>query len=1328
MSAVDDLPTVTRERADAAIRKKAWHHRLGLRSRFFLLFNLITLSAMGVVGYFGYLSASSAYLSKATELVAGYTSEAANKMDIFQGLPRSDLAYFSTYHPLLNYLHWTELRDEERKEYWSAMVAEAMRQYATANPYDYKILFIDTEGNERIVVKRDLQSGKVRYVPEGELQNRKGTDYFIRGMQLSPGELYASGLSLATEHGQLEKPMVPLVQFTAPIFGGNNVRHGVLVVNVLADYYFRYVREANAVDPNRRFYLIGSDGEYYFHPEEGKSFGRTLGHDASFATDYPGLLDQVLRFETQHSQSAHNKIFSFRHIHPNPGRHENGFILVGVAEESVVLAEQRAFVHTFALIVMLVVVGVLLSVHLFMGRLMRPLLFVSRQLQHLGRGETSEEEIDYQEEDEIGQMLALTRTLTAAMERVAVQVDIISHGEFGNELPLLSQQDRLGKAINNMTRMLREARQQEQRSNWLKDGVNQLNQALTGDLSPQELADTAISLVGRYLEAGRGVFYRHHKERQELDLLGSYMFTEREALGNRFHLSEGAVGQVARERKPIILHAVAADAPIVTGTLNQPPGHTYTFPLLREGELLGVIELASFERFDGVRLEFLARAIEVIAAFLYTVEQREQIHQLLTFSEEATRQAQEQAGNLELANARLEEQQQQLQMQTEELQQTNTQMEEQQQQLQQQSAILRRNNEDLSLSRQELDQRARQLEESNRYKSEFLANMSHELRTPLNSIIVLSKMLAANEQHDREPERIKHAQIIHAAGQELLRLIDDILDLSKIEAGRVDMLWESFPVSELVREWQEMFVPCAVDKSLAFVVDDQYRGQLTTDRHKLSQVVRNLLANAFKFTSQGQVDLLLQPNPSQADQLLIQVRDTGIGIPADKQRLIFEEFQQVDGTISRQFGGTGLGLSISRRLLEMLGGGISVESQEGQGSRFTVHLPIQYRGSEQPLPGALPGPLPSGSRCQDDRARLTWGERPILIIDDDPSFCETVIQLNRHLGHKTIAAGNGAEGLQLARDHHPLGIVLDLGLPDQSGMAVLDQLKISHELRAIPVYIVSGREKEVEWQRRGAVGFLHKPVDSRALSTMMNSFRSGEESPARVLMMVDGLLNREIVDGLAALQNVEMVQVADVEGAVAALQADHETPFSVVVVSDRCFREGTSLPAFCQRLRQIRADLPFIVLCDAPLNEEEEMAMRLYTDTIIRQSPQANARLLADVERFLSGIRSPEPFPGLSIPPRGEMQPTALTGRTFLVVDDDTRNLFVITAALESHGGRVLQAVNGRKAMALLAQERVDLVLTDIMMPEMNGTRPSKPSVPMPGCGICRSSPSPPRR
>ncbi|MFT5720025.1 MAG: signal transduction histidine kinase/CheY-like chemotaxis protein [Motiliproteus sp.] len=942
-------------------------------------------------------------------------------------------------------------------------------------------------------------------------------------------------------------------------------------------------------------------------------------------------------------------------------------------------------------------------------------------------------------------LIAAMQQMQTRMQIVAAHAEAIGQGDFSQEVELLSEQDRLGRAINTMNALLSTAKTDDDRHNWLRDGSSQLLTAITGDFSKQQLASAAISTVSRYLGAGRGVLHTYLPSEDALDLLGSYMYTEASGQGSRFKLGEGAIGQVAQEKKPIILTTLAADvAPIVTGMTSALPLYTYTYPLLHQNQLLGVVELASFERFDVTQQEFLHRATEVIASSLVIAEQRESASKMLLLAELAEKEARAQSKNLSKANAQMEEQQQQLQQQTEELQQSNTQMEEQQQQLQQQTEELQQSNAQMEEQQQQLQQQTEELQQSNeqmeeqqqqvkqhnqalresrnlikakaeeleqasQFKSEFLANMSHELRTPLNSIILLSKMMWSDEQADCEDENVKWAKIIHRSGEDLLVLINNVLDLSKVEAGHMDLQLAPLKSASVQVELQELFEHQAQQLGLAFTVEDNLNREFVTDRDKLAQILRNLLSNALKFTKQGSVTLCIDHRPDEALPICLAVRDTGIGIPEQKQSHVFQAFQQADGSTSREYGGTGLGLTISLRLAKLLGGVIELTSEQGQGSEFLLRLPaaslpLPVADTTAALPmadttAALPAERPAAT--PDDRAVLKANDKVILLIDDDPVLGQTLLLINRQLGYKTLLATTGAEGLKLARQHQPQGILLDLGLPDMDGSQVLHKIKLSPLLMHTPVYIFSGHDRDEALLRQGVVGFLQKPVDKRQLVDAETALLGAMTNVAgsAILLVENGSISAADVARICGQQNGQgqVIVVAPGTGVAEALR-DNACRLAIVD-----FGEGLVQQALASA-EALRAENPGIALVffgqRAP-GSKEDASLRRYSDSVIVKTEQSEQRLLENIERFL---REAPRVRAMSHAGRGAVADSKrLAGKHVLVADDDPRNLFVIAAALERHGAKISSVINGLSALEFLEKQQVDLIIMDIMMPELNG-------------------------
>ncbi|CAK0757715.1 Histidine kinase [Azospirillaceae bacterium] len=1327
-------------------------NQLNLYTKFALLFYGVAFGVMAVVGYYGYKSTDHVYRTKAEELQIQETAKITRSIEEFLELAREDAQYHTFNHDVLRYAYWNDFDSPEKAATWRNDVIATLRNFSDAYPYVYKNRLINLKGMEAISVRRPRHAGETEIIPDERMNDQSQADFFLKAKNLQRGEVYISDVVFSENNGRIETPFIPVIHFSTPLIGNNNATLGVLTATVFADRLFNYITAANRHAESRRYFLIDSSGNYLVHPNSEKTFGHLLNHTANFRIDFPATANQIDK-ENEGLMWIQGKIINFKKIYPSikdPSRH---WVLIGVADENEVLAEVDEFTWMFRALSGLVGVLIIIITQLFLRKTIQPLSFVTKQLRRLSLGEVGVTIYHYKGNDEIRQMLDSTEHLLINIERIATYADQISNGDLSRRVPLLSPQDRLGKALNNMVDMLRASKQKDICDNWVKDSVNQLNYTLSSEFSLRRLADAAIGITGRTLSAGRGVFYVLDAEQQRLELIGSYMHNERDTLGATVQFGEGAIGQVAHEMKPIILRLRSentyANSAVETGTSRTIPNFIYAYPLLRENELLGVIELDTFEKLQQHELDYLTRATEVVSSFLYSVKQRDRIQKLLNAAKAEARRANEANAMMETqqqhlqrqteellhANALMEEQQQQLHQQAEELQMANAQMEEQQRQLEIQKQELEYRNTQLISSHEEIIHKAEQLEAASRYKSEFLANMSHELRTPLNSIILLSKMLAVNDDRRLNEEDTKRASIILQAGEELLRLINDILDLSKIEAGRMEIVTQELEIEVLIHEIRYMFEPMAQEKNLEFRIEIMWQGQFLTDHDKLSQILRNLLSNAVKFTREGCVSVHVERVEGEPRPIRISVRDTGIGIPPNKQELIFQAFQQVDGSVSREFGGTGLGLTISQKFAELLGGRIMVESQEGVGSNFILHLPDQppiaihqpettsnHLETAPPPPPTLSGYLPQGPKPapfftphpEDDRNTLHPSDIIILIIEDDPIFSSIVTEMNHALGHKSIIATNGREGVHLARTYRPKGILLDLGLPDMDGIEVLHELKTAFDLRNIPVYIISGRVRDQSLNSKDILGYLHKPIDQEQLSTAIENIITQVEATNHVILVLSGeALKASDIDELlknraALLKNtsrtlnipasLKVIEVSSVDEALSHLQSGATTLITID------FQRNENIVETCRRLHHVAPNVPLILFGVKPLTEEETLSLTPYTSSIITRAPRAELRMLENIEHFLeNAARPPERHHTPRLPPFDKFRPLILSGRNILVVDDDPRNLFVITSALEQAGAKVYNALSGTKALNYLNDNSPDLIFMDLMMPDLNG-------------------------
>jgi signal transduction histidine kinase/CheY-like chemotaxis protein len=839
-----------------------------------------------------------------------------------------------------------------------------------------------------------------------------------------------------------------------------------------------------------------------------------------------------------------------------------------------------------------------------------------------------------------------------------------------------------------------------------------------------------------------------------LKLTAGYAYQARKNLSNRFRLGEGIVGQCALEKKAILLTRVPPDhVQIVTGLGESTPLTLIALPVLFENEVKAVIELASFHQFNPIHQIFLDQLMVSLGVVLNMIGANVRTEQLLQQSQGLT---------MELQN-----QSRELKSQQEELKRSNSALERQKLLLEEKAALLEEQNHkvevknrEVELARASLEEKAEQLQLISKYKSEFLANMSHELRTPLNSLLILAKLLAENKDNTLTEKQVEYAQNIYASGGDLLALINEILDLSRVESGKMQVEPRKMPIVELVQVMERQFRPVADERGLAFttIVDRGSPGSIQSDPQRLQQVLKNLLSNAFKFTERGSVTLqigvaerrqnLEHEHLRQADQVLsFAVVDTGIGISRDKQMLVFEAFQQADGSTARKYGGTGLGLSISREIAKLLGGEIHIDSAPGRGSTFTLYLPDRYREpswrgradarraedsgvleavaleektdprAADPTLRAAPesrllrsgasetsGAVVDYTRIEDDRHSIRENDRVLLIIEDDVKFAEILMGMARESGFKVVVATRGDSGLALANELRPHAITLDIHLPVMDGFTVLDRLKRNPRTRHIPVHVISVLDRAQQGASIKAFAYLEKPVTKEALEGALSHMGDFIQRSARFLLLVEDD-TRQASSMAELFADDEDVLISTASSAKETLEALETNEFDCLVL-DLLLPDADGVGLLEEIKRQERfRDLPVIVYTNKDLSAQEEAHLKRYAGSVIMKSgPNSPDRLLDDASLFLHRLfeRLPEPTRKAleeSSGPRG-----SLADRTVLVVDDDVRNIFAVAAVLESQHMKVLVADNGRKALEVLAaNEDIEVVLMDVMMPEMDG-------------------------
>ncbi|MDY6993722.1 MAG: response regulator, partial [Pseudomonadota bacterium] len=837
-----------------------------------------------------------------------------------------------------------------------------------------------------------------------------------------------------------------------------------------------------------------------------------------------------------------------------------------------------------------------------------------------------------------------------------------------------------------------------------------------------------------------------------LHLVASYGYSRSDTMPTEFLLGEGLVGQAALDRRLITRsHRPEETVAVIQSSLAQVnPPHVIWTPFLYENEVAGVIELGLTTPLSEMQQELLQQLMPSIAIAINTAHSRDKMQHLLQQSQEQAEQLQQQTAELtaqqeqmQQVNEELQSQAEELQSQQEELRQTNDELETRTRDLEQQREAVRIKNQDLEKTQAEMEraraaieQKAQELELASKYKSEFLANMSHELRTPLNSLLILAQLLAENKGGNLSEKQQEYARTIHSAGVDLLTLINEILDLSKVEAGKMDVSLETVRLQHLLDTIEPKFRHLAEEKQLTFEIEFQQPlpESVYTDPQRLKQIINNLLSNAFKFTSDGYVKLILRPATTEDDlsllqltvdnTLVISVIDSGVGIAKDKQQLIFEAFQQEDGTTSRRYGGTGLGLSISRQLARLLGGELQLHSELGQGSTFTLYLPQTLAGGVAKttdsevvipkMPAETPSPNPAPiqevppqkqKEIIDDREHLGPDDKCLLIIEDDRKFIHILMELTREKGFKCLIAEDGKTGLQLAETYKPQAIILDISLPKVDGWTVMEKLKDNPDLRHIPVHFMSAGEHSLEARKMGAIGYLLKPVNMEQLGQAFKKIEQFTDRTVRKLLV--------LTDNAEHQQQIfELVGGDDIQATLAATQVEayeqlQKNDFDCVIVDVEA--EASTGVQFLQKLHQQDSQIPIILHATRDLTVEEEHFIHRYTDTLTVKAVQSPERLLDEATLFLHQIEANMPQKKREMLQMIHDKTALLMNKRVLVVDDDIRNTFALTTVLEDKDMEVFVANNGQEALTFLQQHpNMDIVLMDIMMPEMDGYEATK--------------------
>jgi HAMP domain-containing protein/CheY-like chemotaxis protein/signal transduction histidine kinase len=915
--------------------------------------------------------------------------------------------------------------------------------------------------------------------------------------------------------------------------------------------------------------------------------------------------------------------------------------------------------------------------------------------------------------DLTGNVNLLAANLTTQVRAIAEVATAVTKGDLTRSIQVDARGEvaELKDNINTMIDNLRLTTDRNTEQDWLKTNLARFTGMLQGQRDLTTVGKLLLSELVPLVNAHQGVIYQMDIEPQPmLKLLAGYAETPGHEFPLLLHLGHGFIGQCAKDKRRILVSDIPRDTtPVGSVSFQALPRNVVVLPVSFEGQIKAVISLASLGEFSATHLAFLEQLTASIGILLNSIEATMQTEGLLKQSQQLTNE---------------------LQTQQKELQQTNEQLAQKAQQLAEQNAEVERKNQEIEQARRALEEKAEELALTSKYKSEFLANMSHELRTPLNSILILGQQLTDNAEKNLTPKQVEFARTIHGAGTDLLNLITDILDLSKIESGTVTVEAEEIYFTNLLEMVVRTFKHDAENRALSFEVqvDAALGRSIVTDSKRLQQVLKNLLSNAFKFTSQGGVRLNVtevvggwtahHPVLSQAGRIVaFEVSDTGIGIPPEKQRIIFEAFQQADASTSRKYGGTGLGLAISRELSTLLGGEIQLRSTPGVGSTFTLYLPLRYAGpsiaargeedaasAKAPLAVRLPAyrVAERAETIADDRDDLNPNDAVLLIVEDDPHYARILVDLAHDKGFKVLVAMRGSEALNLARQYRPMAVSLDVFLPDMLGWTVLSQLKQDPETRHIPVQIVTLEEDRQHGLARGAFSFITKPTTTEGLEAAMGKIKNyAAPRRKRLLVVEDNAAEQLSITELLGHDDLEVV-VADT--GVAALAAMREQPCDCVVLDLRLpDMSGFEVLEHISEDEKL-ADVPVVVFTGRELSAEEDAQLHTLARSVVVKGVESPERLLDETALFLHRVFSDLPDEKQRMLERLHRSDEDLLGKSVLVVDDDIRNIFALSSVLERRGMKVFTANTGNEAIQLLASTpELSIVLMDIMMPEMDG-------------------------
>ncbi|MBE8398655.1 response regulator [Leptospira borgpetersenii] len=934
--------------------------------------------------------------------------------------------------------------------------------------------------------------------------------------------------------------------------------------------------------------------------------------------------------------------------------------------------------------------------------------FIAKKAEKIANREFSDNQLADFANDELRAVYESLNRIRESFKEITDSANNVASGNYLIDFVPKSEKDVLGNSLRTMTSSLRKKTQENEKHNWIMSGQNLLNERLRGDKAESVLSNDVIIFLSNYLKANVGAIYLCDDQKYSLSIFGRYGFTSTDCSSEKFILNEGLIGQAAADQKQVLLTNVEEESiRIISAVIDTKPKEILIVPFMFEGKTEGVIELGKLDSFSSSEIEFVSAAVQSIGISFNSSRVRRRVQELLEQTRIQSEELQTQQEELKQMNEELEEQTQILRQQ--QLKVSNEELEEQ-------TRALEMRNKELELAKNDIEQKTEQLELSGKYKSEFLANMSHELRTPLNSLLILSKDLADNKKKNLDEDQVESANIIYKSGHDLLVLINEVLDLSKIESGKMSVNLERVVLRTFVKDLISGFKLQATKKKLDLdlIYYEDLPEKIRTDPQRLDQILKNLISNALKFTERGRIQLEVKRQNS--DKILFSVIDSGIGIPEEKYSAIFEAFQQVDGSTSRKYGGTGLGLSISRELAGLLGGEIHLKSKVNKGSTFSLLLPIEGKRNETSIPKEETGVVANFETfvkqdqnefvnypaLKDDRNEIVEGDKILLIVEDDLKFASILLKQANEKGFRGISAATGEDGLVLARKHKPHAILLDLDLPGMDGHAVLNELKADQSVRHIPVHIISAKEYSLKLIRDGAVEYIKKPVNKKQLDEAFNRIEHFISRKMKNLLIIEDDANsRSTTRKLIGNDDVKCFEASSGKEALSVYSENH---FDCIVLDIGLpDMSGFDLIREMEKIKEKQIP-PIIIYTGRELTKEESKELQEYSESIIIKGIKSEERLLDETALVLHRMINNLPESKQNIINRLYDKDAVFFQKRIMLVDDDMRNVFALSKILSEKGMEVLKAENGNDALELLSKsENVDMILMDVMMPEMDG-------------------------